>query len=184
MDEIRRPKQQHTCKKCGAVALEDGSNFPSRLVDGKRYFRHLCRQCFNQYTRDHQNKSGARRRKHNQRRDRDRRNHGVRSLLHDCKGYDRRHGLQYDLDLPFVEGLIAEGCRYCGASNKQIRIGLDRIDNATGHIRLNVVPCCTRCNLIRGGMPYVAWLTVAEAVRKVFQAGLFGGWVPGNKFGT
>jgi hypothetical protein len=80
-----------------------------------------------------------------------------------------------------VELLISTGCQYCGATREDLHIGLDRMDNAQGHLKKNVAPCCTRCNLVRGGMPYKAWLIVAEAMRKARELGLFGEWVPGNK---
>ncbi len=53
---------------------------------------------------------------------------------------------------------------------------LDRIDNGFGHTKSNVVPACYRCNLIRGSMPYNAWLNIVDAIRQTYELGLFGDW--------
>ena len=43
--------------------------------------------------------------------------------------------------------LIELECFYCGTENGN---GIDRVDNAIGYIRDNVVPCCKTCNYIKG----------------------------------
>jgi hypothetical protein len=39
------------------------------------------------------------------------------------------------------------GCTYCGAPSAR---GADRIDNNSGHVIGNMVPCCYPCNVTRG----------------------------------
>ena len=88
---------------------------------------------------------------------------------------DKKKGRQNDLSVDFVEGLIASGCAYCGDTHLQMT--LDRIDNALGHLRTNVVPSCIRCNLLRSDMPYEAWYFLLPAVRAARERGLFGDWI-------
>ena len=78
------------------------------------------------------------------------------------------------MDEPFVLAALKEGCRYCGET--VLRISLDRIDNSQPHNKANVVPCCLRCNYLRGSMPYPAWLHIVPSVRGARLLGLFGDW--------
>ena len=96
-------------------------------------------------------------------------------ILRDCRASDRKRGfLGNDLEVEFVQTLIAEGCRYCG--EQDLRISLDRIDNTRPHNKANVVPCCIRCNYLRGSMPYPAWLHIVPSVKEARELGLFGDW--------
>lgn len=61
----------------------------------------------------------------------------------------------FDLDIDwFLDNIAAKDCVYCGSTE---RIGADRIDNAKGHTKNNIVPCCYRCNSTRGD-----WFTHEE----------------------
>lgn len=53
---------------------------------------------------------------------------------------------------------------------------LDRIDNDKAHTKENVVPACIRCNMIRGSMPYEAWINIAPSIKNTYELGLFGNW--------
>jgi hypothetical protein len=97
------------------------------------------------------------------------------AIMADCKKFDKKHGFcEFDLDSEFVLSLISTGCHYCGET--KLRMTLDRIDNAAGHTRTNVLPCCLRCNYIRGSMPFDAWMELVPAIRKAKELGLFGTW--------
>ena len=96
-------------------------------------------------------------------------------IVRDTRASDTKRGFGgNDLETGVVEELIAEGCSYCGASD--LRMTLDRIDNDKSHQQANVVPCCIRCNLLRGSMPYVAWQLLVPSVRRAYELGLFGEW--------
>ncbi len=97
-----------------------------------------------------------------------------RWILQDSRSTDKKRGLKNDLDREFIKITIATGCSYCGET--EIRIGLDRIDNAKGHTKNNVRAACMRCNYLRRDMPFAAWLSVTPAIRAAREAGLFGNW--------
>jgi len=175
----------HHCKECNEPLADDGKNFPTKWVDGKKYYRFKCRKCFNGYTKTRKPRSGGQTENVYRRRQiliANRRQAGdARYVLSDCRNFDKKHGLLCDLTRDVVEELVATGCFYCGAGREEIRIGLDRKDNNTGHTIDNVVSCCTRCNLIRGDMPYGAWLALAKGMKEIRMSGAFGAWVPGNR---
>jgi hypothetical protein len=98
----------------------------------------------------------------------------ARWILDDARCSDRKKGLTCNLTKAWIQTTITKGCCYCG--NSEIRMTLDRIDNAIGHVTANVVPACIRCNYIRRHMPYAAWLKLAPAIRRAFRQGLFGDW--------
>ncbi len=95
-------------------------------------------------------------------------------ILKDCKGSDRKHQREHDLDLATVLKQIIQPCTYCGETT--LRMTLDRIDNERGHTKDNVVGACIRCNYTRGAMPYEAWVLVAVGMLAAREAGVFGDW--------
>lgn len=177
------------CRECGVELLPDGSNFSTRIISGKRYYRFLCRPCFNKYTSVVRTQANTEKFKAYRKRQElivKKSNKRCRlrgdTLFNDLSQSDKKKGRSNDLDKDFVKLLIEQDCVYCGATKDQVRIGLDRIDNSLGHFKSNVVPCCSRCNLTRGNMPYDAWLLVAPGMKEAFKQNLFGDWFPGNKF--
>jgi hypothetical protein len=105
-------------------------------------------------------------------------------ILKDSKSYDSTNFLENDLTVEFIEKIIDNGCSYCGTN--KMKIGLDRIDNNIGHLMSNVVSACTRCNFIRGTMPYKAWIVLVPSIKYAYDNNLFGNWIPGchkNKSG-
>ncbi len=73
--------------------------------------------------------------------------------------------------------MISDPCSYCGST--ELRMTLDRIDNDLGHLKSNVIACCTNCNYFRRDMPYLAWLKLAPGMREARELGLFGTWQAG-----
>ena len=98
----------------------------------------------------------------------------VKFILIDCRNKDRKKGLSNDMTLEFLHDLVAHGCSYCEETS--LRMTADRIDNAIGHTIGNVTAACIRCNLIRGSMPYDAWMLIVPGVREAVRLGLFGDW--------
>ena len=98
-------------------------------------------------------------------------------IWEDSRRFDKKRGLENNLEVDAIKSFIELGCSYCGEMT--LRITLDRINNNLGHTLENVVPACYRCNLIRGSMPYEAWLHIAPAIRSAREQGLFGDWIGG-----
>lgn len=96
------------------------------------------------------------------------------TFLNDSRKNDRRNNRANDLTKEFVSEMFKQPCSYCGDCNG--KKSLDRVDNTLGHLQDNVVTCCVRCNLVRGQMPYQAWLVVAEGMKVARERGLFGDW--------
>jgi 5-methylcytosine-specific restriction endonuclease McrA len=69
--------------------------------------------------------------------------------------------------------LTSQPCHYCGKAPLQkcfgyLYSGLDRKDNAKGYHVRNVVPCCMKCNSIKGKhLTYEEMLATAEALAKL-----------------
>lgn len=61
---------------------------------------------------------------------------------------DKKRGYTSGFDFEwFIDNILDKSCVYCGSDKK---IGADRIDNNIGHTKENIVPCCYRCNVVRG----------------------------------
>lgn len=93
-------------------------------------------------------------------------------ILRDARGADKRHRRHFELTKEFIEHLLTQECTYCDGPAQT----LDRIDNMYGHFPENVQPSCTRCNYIRGDMPYDAWMCLWSGVKEARDKGYFGTW--------
>lgn len=86
------------------------------------------------------------------------------AVYHNCLKRSELKHWKIDLDVDFIKGLIFESCFYCkrtaeeaglewrrtGDLKRSVRkLGLDRVDNAVGYMKTNVVPCCYDCNMIK-----------------------------------
>lgn len=168
---------QHKCGLCGETEV---SKFSSRVVKGRRYLRTCCKKCENTkrvLRRQHEgfSKSPAHQ-KYGRKLSLMRKTNVdiARFILTDSRNTDKKRGYENDLDKAFICERIKAGCSYCDET--KIRMTLDRIDNAKGHTKKNVVPACVRCNYTRGNMPYTAWLCLIEGMKKARLANLFGNW--------
>jgi hypothetical protein len=150
-----------SCKKCSFSGGDDDFYWViiRRKKDGSRYKikSALCRVC------------------HNKRQTQRIANNRPRAIFISCKKHDKRAGRECDLTVDFVRSILHGPCVYCG--DETLPLTLDRKDNALGHLRTNVTVACIRCNTIRGAMPLLAWLVVAEAIRKAREMELFGEWI-------
>jgi hypothetical protein len=170
------------CKTCGKL-LED-SEFPYR--PHSKTFRKSCKSCENKarINRTYSPPTEETKRKHNlyssnwQKKQRANPDLSAKYIVKDSKNADKKANRENDLTIEYVENLVKDGCSYCG--DKLIRMTADRIDNNIGHTKENVVAACYRCNMIRGNMPYEAWLNIAASVKDTFEKGLFKNW---NGFG-
>ena len=69
-------------------------------------------------------------------------------MISSYKHKDYENGTEKcDIDIDWmIENILTKPCVYCGDTH---RVGCDRIDNAKGHTKDNVVPCCIECNTAR-----------------------------------
>lgn len=76
--------------------------------------------------------------------------------------YDKNKG--FETTVTWEDIMIAKQstCHYCD----RVASGFDRIDNTVGHTKENCIPCCIRCNWVRG-----SWLSfeVMVEVGKLLQ---------------
>jgi hypothetical protein len=178
-----------TCRDCNQI--KDETEFATQRYKGQFRFRSYCKKCHNKKNKE--SLSSERRRETRKRKSARRYEklniliengsipHLARRILQDCKNSDKRHGRITDLDFAYIQEAIEHPCVYCGEMN--YRRSLDRIDNALGHTKENVVTACVRCNLTRSTMPYEAWLIVAKGMREAREKGLFNDWFGIKKCG-
>lgn len=76
----------------------------------------------------------------------------------------KRRGLTFELTKEQFAELTKQDCWYCGREPAQIKRdchrapkgayyiynGIDRIDNAVGYTEANCIPCCGKCNWMKG----------------------------------
>lgn len=73
-----------------------------------------------------------------------------------------------DLTTDEIAKIIKNPCIYC--KTEYYNRGLDRIDNSKGHIKGNVVSCCTACNIARGDrFSQKEMFIIGAAIQKVFK---------------
>lgn len=75
-----------------------------------------------------------------------------------------RRGIEFKLKYHFFLDLIKQECFYCGATNSAREVtpsghilefnGIDRVDNTSGYVEHNVVPCCKTCNQMKSDLDY------------------------------
>lgn len=172
-------------KRCNACKeYKPTIEFSTRIVKGRRYFRTSCLKCesFKRTQRLRQNGQTIARKeawkRYEAKRKIRRQSKSPIEIAHwiceDSKKSARKRGLEFDLEEAIIAKFIVNGCVYCGEKN--LRITLDRIDNAKGYKMDNIKPACIRCNYARGNMPYSAWKYLITGMRKARLAGAFGDW--------
>ena len=175
MSNVATPARR--CAKCGIEKPRTTEHFLQTLGG---YWRSYCKPCHNRngHERKRAKEKGCKEslEKHNARMRAKRRDPDLvpRHVYSDSRKSDQKRGFPNDLTFDFVCEVLAKGCSYCGET--QLRMTLDRIDNATGHTQSNVNPSCIRCNYARGAMPYQAWLCLVPGMREAREKGLFLAW--------
>jgi hypothetical protein len=148
---------------------------------GGEYRKKVCRSCDNQKRNSraiqtfterpesYKNRESARQKKYRS----DPRNLAA-VIYKDTRRWDKKHNFSNDLNREWITKQVANGCSYCGET--ELRMTLDRIDNAQGHTQTNVNAACIRCNYLRRDLPFAAWEVLIESVRKARELGAFGKW--------
>lgn len=74
----------------------------------------------------------------------------------------RSHGRNFDLTLEDFDNITKQPCYYCGEFNGVFQgiafSGVDRIDSSKGYTKDNVVPCCGKCNRMKGDLQQNHWI--------------------------
>lgn len=182
---------KHACGRCSLS--EPLVRFTQRIVEGRKYPRHLCTECNNAYLRESKIKTGymgsdawKRSREKAQavysaKKSAQRKSGTNRAkfIWTDSRGSDTKFKRDNDLSVDFIASLISGKCSYCGT--KEIRMSLDRIDNSLGHLKSNVVASCIQCNYLRRDMPFEAWKLLFPGLRKARKQGLLTNWKSGPR---
>jgi hypothetical protein len=87
-------------------------------------------------------------------------------------------GLEFAIILEQVKEWFSKPCTYCEGT--ELMRTLDRVDNSRGYVPDNVVPCCIRCNLLKGDMPEAAWFMLVPNLKVIRESGAFGSWIGRN----
>lgn len=164
------------CKLCGPKTI-DQFYISYISKSGNPVYKEVCKVCFNKRQKD--NKSPERDKRRLLKIAINRASGIGRSadLLRSYKRSDKINGRCCDLTKEFIESYINKGCTYCGEKDICL-IGLDRIDNTLGHLKMNVVSACQRCNILRRDMPYEAWLLFVPVIKEAISRGFFNDWHP------
>lgn len=64
-------------------------------------------------------------------------------------------GLIWDLTLNHALDIVSLECTYCGGTGG----GIDRIDSGIGYTIGNSVPCCAKCNDMKGILDVEDWFS-------------------------
>ena len=91
----------------------------------------------------------------------------------------KENNLELDLSKEDILILSQYNCAYCGSGpsstiglkNKKLNgtftyNGLDRVDNTKGYTKGNVVPCCYKCNRMKGTLSKTEFLTHIQTILK------------------
>lgn len=89
------------------------------------------------------------------------------------KDYDRKQGFKNDITLEWYIQIIQEECFYC---EHKPAGGIDRKNSNVGHEKLNCVPCCSKCNIILGSIPFEAKLELKSGLTIIKQKQLLVNW--------
>ena len=127
-----------------------------------RGFKYICKECDKEYRKEQRLKrlKGKNYKPRHHKSDSEKKY----SLLK--KGAKQR-GYNWNLTYEQFMTFWQKPCYYCGAKIKTI--GLDRVDNSRGYEIDNVVPCCTRCNLMKRILSKDDFINQCKIIAKRFS---------------
>jgi len=101
-------------------------------------------------------------------------------LYRQYSGQAKKRDLVFELTKDEFSGLILQNCYYCGAPPSNLfkkyqrdnsaghefllYNGIDRIDNSSGYVSGNCVPCCIRCNQAKRDMSFSQFKSWVKSV--------------------
>ena len=66
----------------------------------------------------------------------------------------KQRGLAINISFESYQRLISSPCHYCSQCPSESRIGVDRVSSNLNYDISNCVPCCARCNFMKGSLGY------------------------------
>ena len=168
----------YICKKCNEPLTED--DFYANRTQGKSYRKTTCKKCDikarktrRSQWRAHTEQQKERIREGGRKYKRDPKNR-ARLVVAASKRSDAQSGRENRMEIEWVKERLNAACSYCGET--EMKMTLDRIDSAIGHIPENILPACMRCNYMKRDMPFAAWKVLIPSIRKAREKGLFADW--------
>ena len=107
--------------------------------------------------------------------------YGISSFNHKYRGYKARarihkKNISFDLTKEEFRDIVLQPCHYCNIESSSVTMakptangafvsnGIDRVDSSKGYVKENCVPCCTRCNWMKGEMSYTEFFLHIEKI--------------------
>lgn len=96
---------------------------------------------------------------------------GWKNVISNIRNSIKGRGRESQLDYDEIKNLLTANCFYCGISPSTkerlvLRNGIDRINNDLGYVTSNVVPCCKKCNLMKGVLGIEEFLLHIESITR------------------
>ena len=77
----------------------------------------------------------------------------------------KQRGLAVGISFEMYQQLIYSACHYCSQHpTSQTRVGIDRINSCGNYEITNCVPCCARCNFMKGSLNYREFIDHARLI--------------------
>ena len=77
----------------------------------------------------------------------------------------KQRSLAVGISFETYQQLIYSACHYCSQHpTSQTRIGIDRLDSCGDYEITNCVPCCARCNFMKGSLNYREFINHARLI--------------------
>lgn len=150
---IRNSVLTKRCSKCKQT--KSGKEFAvDRKTKSGLYSR--CTLCMREQCNEYDNKNRAQRNKSHRKHKRLKRYDPEYRLQQYQRGAKNR-GLQFDIDIDFINDMWNKPCTYCGSEIDSI--GLDRIDNSKGYTKENLCSCCFNCNQMKSTKDKNEWIS-------------------------
>jgi len=188
MESTNNAIPTRNCAKCGPKPLTEFKRYRKYKNSEKEYFFSYCNACRNKVGRKRAEKKHGKNHSPSQLKNRAKKRLVLKIarateirgpivaklIIYHSRQRCKQIGFEHTISVQTAEWLIARPCTYCGEN--ELKMTLDRRDNDKGYVEDNVVPACIRCNLIRGDMPYEAWMRIIPELRAAREDGLFKEW--------
>lgn len=85
----------------------------------------------------------------------------------------KKFNLKFELSKEEYNKFILQNCYICGkTATENHKNSIDRFNNNIGYTKLNMRPCCTTCNYLKGELEYDIFINKCYKIACVFKDGL------------